>query len=483
MNLSSRRPIFNRKAESSVYRMFFWVILALGGVWLIVQIRQGDIKSPFEATPTPTRNSNSFALEGSAQFTAGNLDAAISAYREAVRVDPNNAGAWAELAHIQTYSSALLTTDATKRTRLQEALQSARQAVAIAPDDSTAHAMLAFALDWNANPTLVDDRQVQDYLTQADQEAVRALQLDATNTLALAFYAEISVDEQKWTQGEQYIKQAVDRDPSLMDVHRVYAFVLESLGQYNLAIQEYDKAIALAPNLTFLYLRAGANYRQLGIKSPNNDIQNQLYEKSLEYFDQAARINEQLGIKDPIPYLSIAKTYSQQGQFFIAARNVQKALDFDLTNPDLYGQLGIIFFKSRNYEGSIPALKCAVNGCSGEDSCIGRGLDGCDADNPAVTVEGLPLSPSTVVYYYTYGSVLAALSRPKDNHCSEAYQVFDKVMGSYGNDPTIASIVQSGELICESLAAGGTPSGTALGPASTPEANASGGTPTPTATP
>jgi tetratricopeptide (TPR) repeat protein len=481
MNLSSRRPIFNRKAESSVYRMFFWVLLILGGFWLILQIGQGDIKSPFEATPTPTRTSNSYSLEGDAQFLAGNLDAAIAAYHEAVRVDAGNAQAWAELARIQTYSSALLTTDARKTTRLAEALQSAKKAVELAPDDSTTHAILAFTLDWNADPTLVDDRQVQDYLTQADQEAVRALQLDATNTRALAFYAEISVDEQKWTQGEQYIKQAVDRDPTLMDVHRVYAYVLESLGQYNLAIQEYDKAIALAPNFTSLYLRAGANYRQLGFRSPNEDTQKQLYDRSLEYFAQAARINDQLGIQDPIPYLSIAKTYSQEGEFFIAARNVQKALEFKPDDPDIYGQLGIIYFKSRNYEGSIPALKCAVRGCTAEESCDGRG--GCGKNDTPAQVTGLPLSPNTVVYYYTYGSVLAALSRPKDNHCPEAQQVFDEVTAGYGSDATIASIVQSGELICQGLAEGETASGTVLGSTPLPGATPAGETPTPYATP
>jgi len=203
MNLSPRRPIFNRKSESNVYRAFFWVILALGGVWLIIQLERGLIKSPFQAPPPPTRTSTSYALEGAAQFTAGNLSAAIAAYQEAVRLNPNDGDATAELARIQTYSSALLTSDPERSARLKEALQSAEQAVKVAPDNSTAHAVYAFALDWNANPTLVDDNQVQAYLTQADQEAVRALQLDATNTLALAFYAEILVDEQKWTQAEQ----------------------------------------------------------------------------------------------------------------------------------------------------------------------------------------------------------------------------------------------------------------------------------------
>lgn len=430
MNLSSRRPIFNRRPESSVYRMFFWAILALGGVWLIIQIQKGEIKSPFDPTPAPTRTSASYALEGDAQFISGDLNAAIAAYGEAVRVDPKNAQAWAQLARIQTYSAALLTTDAEKRTRLGEALDSATQAVTLAPDNSTTHAVRAFTLDWNAEPSLVNSRQYEDFLAQADREALQALQLDNTNTLALAYYAEILVDSQKWTQAEQYIQQAVTRDPSLMDVHRVYAYVLESIGQYTLAIQEYDKAIAITPNLTFLYLRAGLNYRELGRRSPNEETQKQLYEKSLEYFAKAASINDQLKVYDPAPYLSIAKTYSQQGEFFIAARNVQKALDFQPSNPDIYGQLGTVFFKSRNYEGSIPALKCAVEGCGGEDSCIGRGLSGCDADNPPATVQGLPLSLSTIDYYQVYFSVLAALGPRDPAYCPKALRIAAQVEAS-----------------------------------------------------
>jgi tetratricopeptide (TPR) repeat protein len=430
--------------------MFFWALMGLGGTWLILQMQQGRIKSPFAAPPTPTRTSASYALEGDAQFRAGDLNRAIAAYQEAVRVDPLDGQSWAQLSRTQTYSSALLTTDDERRVRLADALQSAHQATTVAPDDSTAYAILAFALDWNANSALVEEDEFQDYLTQADQAAIRALQLDATSTLALAFYAEILVDGQKWTQAEQYIKQAVSRDPSLMDVHRVYAYVLESLGEYNLAIQEYDKAIAITPKLTFLYLRAGANYRQLGFKSPNEVNQKQLFESSLAYFAKAASINEELRIQDPTPYLSIAKTYSQQGEYFIAARNVQKALEFQPDNADFYGQLGVIYFKSRNYEGSIPALECSVSGCLGEDSCLARGLDGCDDLHPAADVRGLPLSLGSVDYYQVYFSVLAALGPRDPAYCPRAMTIVQLVRASglEAQRPDITGNITAAQLQC-----------------------------------
>jgi len=471
MNVYPRRPLFKRKPQSNIYRMFLWVIMILVLVWVLQQMNKGNIQPLFLPTPTPTRSADSHALEGDANFTAGKLDNSILAYQEAVRVDPNDSESWAKLARIQIYSSAFLITNEQKKERLLTGLESARKAVEIAPDDSTAHAILAFALDWNADSSIYADdlQQVQKFLVEAEQEAITALQKDNANTLALAFYAEVLLDQQKWSQAEQYIDQALQREDAdeLMDVHRINAYLLETLGQYNLAITEYDKAIEIEPNFTFLHRRAGANYRRLAFDIPNADAALPVYEKSLEYFDKAAKINEQIGVDDPGPYLSIARTYSQLGQYFAAARNVQKALEFDPTNADIYGQLGIVFFRSRNYEGSIFSLKCATYGCSGEDSCKGRGLERCFEDlgeNP-VEIEALGLSPNTVVYYYTYGSVLAALSRPRDNKCGDAMQVLGDVRTELAVNPdaytdgyqTILSIVQAGEAICDSLAEGGVP--------------------------
>ena len=192
-----------------------------------------------------------------------------------------------------------------------------------------------------------------------------------------------------------------------MDTHRVYAFVWESLGQYRQAIEEYLEAARYSPNLTFLYIRIGQNYRE-GIKNPD---------LALEYFDQAAKINSQLGVQNPLPYIEIAKTYTQQGQFFIAGVNAEKALSFDNQNAHTYGQLGIIFRRARNYEGANPLLKCAVRGCTAAENEMGKSI-----------VEGLPLSSLTIAYYYVeYGTNLAFLSRPNENYCPEAIRCLKEV--------------------------------------------------------
>ncbi len=130
--MKRQSDIFFRKPATNPYRIFFLLVIILGLIWLIRQVEQGEITRPFTPTPTPTRVAQSYALEGDAQFAAGKLDAAITAYEEATRVDPNDADVWAKLARIQAYSSALQTTDEEQRARLQSALASADRAVELA---------------------------------------------------------------------------------------------------------------------------------------------------------------------------------------------------------------------------------------------------------------------------------------------------------------------------------------------------------------
>ncbi len=452
MNMSPRRPIFNRRPENNIYRIFLYSMVIIAGLWIYLGVNRGTIKQVGEPTPTPTRSAQSYSAEGDSQFTSGDLGAAIISYRNALKLDPNNAGIWTTLARIQTYNSSLKTTDEERRASLSDAQQSIDQAKTLAPDDGTVAATRAFVLDWNAAPSISGDRSAG-LLVEAEQEAVRALNLDNTNILALAYYSEILIDEQRLTQAEQNITKALAQGQNIMDVHRVYAYLLEAQGLYSQAIDEYKKGITITPNLTFLYMRAGANYRTLAFKSSVEEQSKALYDSSLEYFAKAAKINEQLGVKDPVPYLSIAKTYSQLGEYYPAGLNVQKALNFDPANPDVYGQLGIVFTHSRNFEGAIPALKCAIDGCTAAESCDARG--GCNPGEVGADVKGMGLSTNSVVYYYSYISNLAALSRPRANRCPEALQVIDQVRAAgYASDPVVESILKENENICALVGSG-----------------------------
>lgn len=446
MNLTGKNINFHRKEFKlfNPYRVLFLLVVIFSLVFVVRALDSGMIKGPYVPTPTATRTNKSYVLEAQTSFEAGNLPAAIAAYQQAIAIDPSDASLYAELARIQVYSTAMLSTDDQRKERLQEALDTINTGVQVADDNSDVHAVKAFVLDWSSNPNLAGEAS-SELLTQAEQEAIRARTLDPQNTLALAYLGEISMDEMKYDQADRFISQALAADPNLMDIHRINGQMWEIKGNYLKAIEEYEKAIEIMPNMTFLYTYIGLNYRVLAA----NDPESPYYPPALEAFAKAVQINSNLGINDPIPYLQIAKTYTQTGDFFIAALNGQKALSMEPTNPDVYGQLGIIYYKGKNYEGSIPALKCAILGCTAKESCEARQCD--EESEPQIAIEGMPLSNSTVVYYYTYGTVLAGLSKAHDNKCGEAREVLNMVKDKYSGDKDIMFIVGDALGICDSL--------------------------------
>ena len=165
-----------------------------------------------------------------------------------------------------------------------------------------------------------------------------------------------------------------------------------------------------------------------------------------------------------------------------ASRNAYKALSINPYNADTYGRVGRIYYSARNYEGSIPALQCAVVGCTAQVSCEAREEDPCVRDIP---LEKLPLSDTTVAYYLTYGSVLAGLHRPGDDYCVRAAEVFADLGAVYAHVPEYMLIVEKSEAICQGET---TPLPTPTPTASTEEIIATEvplmiPTPTPTPTP
>lgn len=438
MYLTGKEPTFRKnRPRSNPYYVIVLLVFVLVGLFVIRAFNTGEIEPIGKPTPIPTRTIDSYTTEGETYFIAGDLENAMIAYNNALEIMPENANIWAEVARIQAYSSSTMTTDAQRMSRLDEALEAANTAVELDSNNSYARGVRAFVLDWYAGSAL--DQETRDTsLLEAEREAIAALTLDNANTLALAYYAEIQVDQSLILQAQQNIEEALLRQEGIMDVHRVHGYVLESLGYYSDAIDAYKRAIDLNPNLTFLYIRIGVNYRQL-----------QKYEDALEYFAKAAEINEQNGVEDPLPYLAIGNTYTRMGEFFIAARNVERVLDIDPTNPNTYGTLGLIYFRARNYESAIPALKCATYGCDAETSCEVRF---CDTEtDTAIELPPTQLTDSTVIYYYSYGSVLAGMHQPGREYCEEAMDVLSDVRAQYSNEAVIMSIVSESEAICRSF--------------------------------
>jgi tetratricopeptide (TPR) repeat protein len=448
-------PFGDSGRRSNVWRMAVYILLIGGGVMLTRMVEAGRVKPLFLPTPTATRTADSYVEIGQTYFDAGNLKEAIASYQSAVAQNPDDYKIWSELARVQTYSSELQPTFQARTERLAEARTSIDKAVEINPDDATAYAIRILVYDWSASAAEDDPAQRQLFLSEAETSAQRASLLDPGSLLVQALSAEVSIDQQRFAQAMDNAStaaaQIADDDPYSMDVHRVYGTVLEGNGYYNQAIEEYKKAVDANPNMTFLYLRIGANYRILAGKSLSPPERSNLIDLSLSAFDEAARINEQNGVEDPTPYMAIGRTYLQDGEFFIAATNVQSALAIDPGNAEIYGFLGIVYYKARNYENALSVLQCAIDGCSAQESSAllcDLKVFLCDPEDPASMnrgqeVIGLPLISTSLEFYYTYDSALAA-----GKECDRADRVSQQLMAAYGQDPIVRDIVGENQAIC-----------------------------------
>jgi tetratricopeptide (TPR) repeat protein len=297
-------------------------------------------------------------------------------------------------------------------------------------------AVQALVLDWSADPNLVADEATgQEYLNLAYQASIKALQLLPDDPIALAFQAEVLVDQSNWAQAMDVGARAAQLAPDNLDVHRAYAYVLESSGFYEQAVEEYTTAIRINPNLPFLHLRLGANYRKISESVTDLDLGKQMIKNAIEEFSRAAALNP----NDPVPYLSIANTYVHTGDFFAAELNARKALSLDRTNALIYGRLGAIYYQAKNYETTIKVLKCAVRGC--------RALEN---EEEGVDVTGVSLVANTADFYYIYGSVLAFYGNEDDN-CGQAAAIFAELRASPIINADIEGIIREGERICASF--------------------------------
>ncbi|NMA12560.1 MAG: tetratricopeptide repeat protein [Chloroflexi bacterium] len=441
MILSGKNLEFKKHNRSNPWIVMLLLFLCVMSFFLLKGVLTEQIVSPWKPTEFPTRDATSFALEAEAQFAAGNLSKAVDAYQAAAVLAPDNPEYIWKQGRALAYMTASQTTDAEKRDTLMETISILEDGLLKFTEDSNLYSVLALVYLWAADKDLIGADQVDTYMAIAEDHIRRAVDLGPRNALAYAFYSEILLQQANYERAEQMLRQALEygvtSSEHLFDVYRVQGIVLESYGQYRSAIDAFNRALEYSPNMTFLQIRIGVNWRQL-----------KEYTQALEMFSRAARINDQLGIKDPLPYLAIGNTYSQTGDFYAAGLNIKKALSINPYNADVYGRLGVNYYKARNYEAAIEALKCATSGCGAVDSCAVRECS--DPGNPLIELTGLPLSGTSVVYYFTYVGALSYMHTDYNHYCDEAVKIAREIDAMYADDETVMGIVRQGEAICAS---------------------------------
>ena len=390
MNRRRRRPNY-----------FSWTIFGLVVLfgYLFNEVYLPTQPNPFDNTPTPTRSPESYVTEAEELFKQGKLINAIEAYQSAISASPQDPLLYIAIARLQVWAG-----------QYEEAKANAENALLLNPNNSMAYAVHAWALDF-----------IEGKNSEAMESITKALEIDPNNALAHAYHAEILVDSglfDNYAKAAEESRVALALAPDMLETHRARAYILSVTGQENieLAIQEYEKAIAINPNIAQLHIELGQSYRAL-----------QVYDKAITEFTRANTLNP----TDYVPDLLISRTHATTGSYAQALQYAETAVKDAPTNPNLRGNYGVMFFRNFYYDEAVQELSLAVNGGRTEDGQVITGLALTDA-------------PLIVEYYFTYGLGLA-----RKNECGEALQIAQKVRTKVPDDENAVFASSEIDRICQ----------------------------------
>jgi tetratricopeptide (TPR) repeat protein len=372
--------------------LFGWTIFGLVVLfgYYFNQVYLPAQPNPFEATPTVTRSPESLATEAEELFKQGKLLQAIDAYQAAINASPQNPALYIAIARIQVWAG-----------QYEEAQANAENAILLNPENSMAHAVRAWALDF----------QGPDNNAKALETIDKAVELDPNNAIAHAYRVEILID----TRSAENIQKAIDvsksalaLNPDALETRRARAYLLEATANYEEAIQFYRSAIEVNPNIPILHMELGRNLRFTLV-----------YDDAITEFTLANTLNP----PDPEPDLFISRTYATMGDYAKALQYAETAVKDRPTDPSLRGNWGVMYYRNFLYNEAVEQLSLAINGGTTEDG---------------FPIKGLPLTNEVRVaeYYFTYGLALA-----RTNQCGKALQVGQDIQANVRLDENTMAIV------------------------------------------
>ncbi len=396
------------------------LILIAAGLFIIANqnaLRQTLYPPP---TPTATRTARSYAVEAQSLAEAGRLGEAIEAYIQAASLDSNNVDLLINLARLLALDS-----------RTDEALTWANRAAQLAPQNAKAKAILAMALDWNAVTLEVRGKTIEAkaQYQQAIDAAQAALKIDPKYPEAYAYLAETYADLNRWADAIAAAQSAIDLDPNRVDVQRALGYVRESQGNYSGAAEAYEQALKFAPNLPYLYIVLGRNYRVLTSLGHAEDAQ-----KAIDAFNHAIAFNP----KSVLAYDELGWTYYNFEQLTEAQKALEKAVEIDPTSWSATEHLAIVYYARRNYEDSSATFKQAIK-------LMNQAFDG---DHFCATTTSRQCD-RLVEAYYTMGLTYYYLAECE----TESYPAFHKALVLKPDEPNALAGIK----LCDDALATPTP--------------------------
>jgi len=311
------------RRRSPLLRILILTIFILTSLWLVRQIVEGaQWARPFDPTPLPTLAAVAYINQGDISLAEGQLQEALKAYETARALEPENDLPYLKQVPLLIYQGDTAT-----------ALIRAEQAVLRDPTKPENLAGYCQALDWEGHYGLAADA------------CECAIELDPNYAPAYAYLAEVYADQSYWAPAKTTAQQALEVDFQSPEAHHNMGYALEVQGRYRDAVQFYENAITLRPNLAPFYLSAGQNYYWLG-----------QFEKAADRFGEAIKLNP----TSPVGYDQIGWSYYSNGDYLRAIDALEQAISVDASYARAWGRLATIYYSRQNYEEAIKIFPIAI---------------------------------------------------------------------------------------------------------------------------
>jgi serine/threonine-protein kinase len=192
---------------------------------------------------------------------------AIDYFQSAIREDETYAPAYAGVADCYVVLATTFSRDPSEC--YPKARACATKALELDGTLADAHAALAAVLsnyEWDE--------------AGAEQELRRAIELDAGNSTAHAWYARLLARERRVDESLAECRRALESDPVSLTANVGFAYRLYNARRYDEAIEQFKRTLELDPNFFLARLGLGETYAQMG-----------RYDESLAELNKAAELS------------------------------------------------------------------------------------------------------------------------------------------------------------------------------------------------
>jgi tetratricopeptide (TPR) repeat protein/S1-C subfamily serine protease len=315
---------------------------------------------------------------GDRGLTTQNLQSAVVAFQQAVKVDPNF-----------SLSSRYLGNSLFKLKRYDEALMAFRQAISSGKGDFVLYQELGNVL-----------REMKRYPEAVDAYN-QAVKLQPNHPWGYNNRGNIYTSLKQYPQAIADFKQAIELDPQDPKAYNNRGLVHDALKQYPQELADFNQAIKLDPNYSTVYYNRGTFYNE-----------QKQYPQAIADFNQAIELAP-----------NYAKAYHNRGVVYGALKqypqtiaDFNQAIELDPNYVDAYISRGIVYSDLKQYSQAIAdfnqAIKLDPNSAT---AYIGRGFsyDLLQQYSQAIAdySQGIKLDPFSILAYGNRGNAYKVLEQ------------------------------------------------------------------------